>query len=53
MFRIIFFIVLILLAIPLINKGKEYWNERLAKVKVISQGVEKTIRYGIGEKQEK
>lgn len=50
MFRIIFVVVLLLLAIPLFNKGKEYWDEKLSKAKVIVQSMEKAIRYGAGKK---
>lgn len=53
MFRIIFIVVLVLLAIPLVNKGKEYWDEKMQKAKSLSQSAEKAVRYGIEEIQEK
>lgn len=53
MFRIIFIVVLVLLAIPLFNKGKDYWDEKMAKAKVIGQSLEKTARYAIGDGREK
>jgi hypothetical protein len=53
MFRIIFIVLLVLLAIPFVNKGKEYWDEKVAKAKVIGQSLEKTARYAIESGKEK
>ncbi len=53
MFRIIFIVALVLLAIPLVNKGKDYWDEKVQKVKFIGQSAEKLVRHGIDGSKEK
>ena len=53
MFRIIFIVILVLIAIPLVNKGKDYWDEKIQKVKSLGQSAEKAVRYGIKEAKEK
>jgi|GEM_PF-2853470 len=53
MFRIIFIVIVVLIAIPLVNKGKDYWDEKIQKVKLLGQSAEKAVRYGIKDAQEK
>jgi hypothetical protein len=53
MFRIIFIVIVVLIAIPLVNKGKDYWDEKIQKVKLLGQSAEKAVRYGIKDAKEK
>lgn len=53
MFRIIFIIILVLIAIPLVNKGKNYWDEKIQKVKFFGESAEKAARYSIKDAKEK
>ena len=53
MFRIILLVILVLIAIPLVNKGKDYWDEKIQKVKSLGQTAEKAVRYNIKEAKEK
>ena len=53
MFRIILLVIFVLIAIPLFNKGKDYWDEKIQKVKFLGQTAEKAVRYNIKEAKEK
>lgn len=48
MLRIIFIITLILLAIPFINKARDYLGEKVDGVKAASEIVVKTVKYAKG-----
>ena len=45
MIRIIIIIAVILLSIPLIEKGKDYFNKNVRKAKVIGETTKKAIKY--------
>ena len=51
MFRIIFFITLILIAIPLFNKGAEYWKGKMREAKTIARVAEKMIQQGSSDEK--
>jgi hypothetical protein len=49
MIRIILLVILIItFGIPLLNKAKDFWDEKSAKLKVIEQATKKAIRYNDG-----
>jgi len=50
MLRIIIIITLILIAIPLYYKGKDYFSEKYHDVKVIGESVTKAVKYKIKDK---
>lgn len=45
MFRIIFIIIIILLAIPFFNKGKDYVAEKSRQVEVVGEIAKKAFKY--------
>ena len=45
MYRMILLIILVLIAIPFFNKGKNYAKEKSDEVKNIAETVEKMFRY--------
>jgi hypothetical protein len=49
MFRTIFIITLILIAIPLFNKAKDYVGEKTQTAKNVGETVIKTIKYATGK----
>ncbi len=50
MFRIILIILVILISIPIFNKGRDYFNEKMRKVEVLGTTAKKAIKYGAGDK---
>ena len=48
MFRIILIIVLVMLAIPFLNKAKDYVTEESRKVKAVGTIAKKAFRYNEG-----
>lgn len=46
MFRIILIVVLILFAVPLFNKAKDFYHEKMRKVEVIGTTAKKALNYG-------
>lgn len=50
MFRIIFIVILILCAVPLFNKAKDFYHEKMRKVDVIGATAKKAFDYGGGKK---
>ena len=50
MFRIIFIVVLVLLAIPFFNKAKDYVSEKANKAEAIGTVAKKAFHYNQGEK---
>lgn len=52
MLRIILLIILIIaFGIPLLNKAKDYWDDKSAKFKVIEETAKKAIRYNDSDKK--
>ncbi|MBP7709738.1 MAG: hypothetical protein KA100_01540 [Rickettsiales bacterium] len=51
MFRIIFIVVLVLLAIPFFNKAKDYIGEKARKAEAIGTVAKKAFNYSKGEKE--
>ena len=49
MLRIIFIVILILLAIPFINKATDYFGEKIDGVKAAGEIVVKTVKYAKGK----
>ena len=43
--KIIFIIVLIAFAAPLLSKAKDYWDEKKSQLRTLGQAAEKAIRY--------
>jgi hypothetical protein len=51
MFRIILIITLILIAIPLFNKAKNYMGDMTHKAKALGQTTVKAVKYLDGERE--
>ncbi len=49
MFRIIFIVILILFAVPVFNKAKDFYHEKMRKVDVIGTTAKKAFNYGKGK----
>ncbi len=42
---IIFILILIFFAVPLLTKGKDFWDEKVKQVKVLGEAAKKAVKY--------
>lgn len=42
---IIFILILIFFAIPLLTKGKDFWDEKVKQAKVLGETAKKAVNY--------
>jgi hypothetical protein len=46
MLRIIFLILIVIFfAIPLLTKGKDFWDEKVKQAKVLGESAKKAVKY--------